>query len=121
MRFTIAVVPPSQKEIAIATATSLMPSALWRSLWADADADGICATWTSAWAPLMLDGLCTVKARSTTAAVQTSQLAIATDGNQLDALGECGGPCAADANSNGIATAVVAVARTTLATTILRD
>ena len=24
------------------------------------------------------------------------------DGNQLDALGECGGPCAADANGNGI-------------------
>ena len=24
------------------------------------------------------------------------------DGNQLDALGECGGPCAADANGNGV-------------------
>ena len=36
------------------------------------------------------------------AAVTASLLETATDGNQLDALGECGGPCEADADADGI-------------------
>ena len=93
---------------AIATATSSTPlGAVAVDLAAaDADMDGICRTsWTTASANL--DGM------RASATVQRaiydcgcSDIPVGVDcdcdGNQLDALGECGGPCEADADMDGI-------------------
>ena len=44
----------------------------------------------------------TAPERSTSADVRTSLKDCDCDGNQLDALGECGGDCAEDADADGI-------------------
>ena len=67
----------------------------------DADADGICDDVDDA-----LENsthVASVTERSTSADVRTSLKGDCDcDGNQLDALGECGGPCEADADADGI-------------------
>ena len=57
---------------------------------------------TTAWVVPTSAASATVLAPSTSADVLTSQKDCDCDGNQLDALGVCGGDCAADADADGI-------------------
>ena len=69
---------------------------------ADAMPTASVTTWTIASESSMLAASATDRARFTNADVLTSQKETATTTNQLDALGVCGGDCAADADADGI-------------------
>ena len=67
----------------------------------DADADGICDDVDDCVGDSTLAACATDQVRSTSADVRHPR-ATASDGNQLDALGVCGGDCAEDADADGI-------------------
>ena len=70
---------------------------------ADADADGICDDIDDCVGELDACGLCNGPGAIYDCGCSDIPAGDCDcDGNQLDALGECGGPCAADANGNGI-------------------
>ena len=70
---------------------------------ADADADGICDDVDDCVGELDACGICNGPGAIYDCGCSDIPAGDCDcDGNQLDALGECGGPCAADANGNGI-------------------
>ena len=107
---TTAAVLTSQKAIATATATSLTPLASAAVLEADADMDGICDIIDECVGELDDCGIC-----SSPGAIYDCGCSdipagdCDCDGNQLDALGECGGPCEADADMDGICDTLTSV------------
>ena len=100
-RSTSADVLTSLKATATVTATSLTPWECGGDCAEDADADGICDDVDDCVGARRC-GVCNGPGEIYECGCGTSLKATACDGNQLDALGECGGDCAEDADADGI-------------------
>ena len=101
--FTSADALTSQKETATATVTSSTPWVCGGDCAADEDADGICDDVDDCVGELDECGICNGPgAIYECGCSDIPEGDCDCDGNQLDALGVCGGDCAADADADGI-------------------
>ena len=93
----------SQPATATATATKKTPWASVVAIAADADADGICDDVDDCVGSLDACGICNGPGAIYECGCSDIPAGDCDcDGNQLDALGVCGGDCTSDANGNGV-------------------